>query len=69
MKWSSLKIFMAVVCLAFAAGCSDEEVDVAETQRNAIVSYLTSSHEPRLIDVSDVPNSMTPNPAFYERLE
>ena len=69
MKWSSLKIFMAVVCLAFAVGCSDEEVDVAETQRNAIVSYLTSSHEPRLIDVSDVPNSMTPNPAFYERLE
>ena len=58
-----------MVCLAFVAGCNDDEVDVAENQRTAIVSYLTSSHSPRLIDIRDVPNSMDAKPAFYERLE
>ena len=58
-----------MVWLAFVAGCNDDEVDVAENQRTAIISYLTSSHSPRLIDIRDVPNSMEAKPAFYERLE
>ena len=69
MKRSTLSIFLAMVCMVLFAGCNSEEVDVAESQRSAIVSYLTSSHTPRLIDIADVPNSMSPNPAFYERLE
>ena len=60
---------LLAISVAFAAGCSDDEIDVADSQRNAIVGYLTSSHDPRLINVSDVPNSMVPNPPFYERLE
>lgn len=69
MKWSTLMICMAMVCMALFVGCNNEEVDVAETQRGAIESYLTTSHSPRLINIDDVPNSMVPNPAFYERLE
>ena len=69
MRWSTSWICLAVAILTFVTGCSDEEIDIAETQRNSIVSYLTSSHDPRLINISDVPNAMTPNPAFYERLE
>lgn len=60
---------VATICLAFVAGCSNEEVDVAENQRTSIVSYLTSTHSPRLINISDVPNSMEAEPPFYERLE
>ena len=60
---------LAAISFLFAAGCSDEEVDVAENQRNSIVSYLTSSHDPRLINISDVPNALVQNPPFYERLE
>ncbi|MBO5687614.1 MAG: hypothetical protein J6R84_05295 [Alistipes sp.] len=64
-----VSLVLATLCLAFVAGCNDEEVDVAESQRSAIVNYLTSSHSPRLIDIRDVPNSMEAKPAFYERLE
>ena len=68
--WKRLvSLVWATLCLAFAAGCGDDEVDVAENQRTAIISYLTSSHSPRLIDIRDVPNSMEAKPAFYERLE
>lgn len=68
--WKRLvSLVWATLCLAFAAGCGDDEVDVAENQRSSIVSYLTSSHSPRLIDIRDVPNSMEAKPAFYERLE
>lgn len=69
MRWGAIYRVLLAVSVIFATGCSKEEVDVAETQRTAIVSYLTSSHNPRLINVSDVANSMTPNPPFYERLE
>ena len=61
-------VFMAV-CLVFVAACNDDEVDLAENQRTVIVNYLTSSHQPRLINISDVPNSMEAHPAFYERLD
>lgn len=68
MKLRLLISLVAAVSLFFAAGCSDEE-DVADTQRTSIVSYLTSSHVPRLIAVEDVGQALERNPAFYERLE
>lgn len=69
MKWRAIYAVLSAISLVIAAGCSDDEVDVAENQRSSIVSYLTGSHSPRLIAVEDVPNSMSPNPPFYERLE
>lgn len=69
MKWRAIYMVLAAISFLFATGCSDEEVDVAENQRNSIVSYLTSSHDPRLINISDVPNALVQNPPFYERLE
>lgn len=68
MKQRLLISLVAAVSLFFAAGCSDEE-DVADTQRTSIVSYLTSSHVPRLIAVEDMTEALERNPAFYERLE
>lgn len=57
------------VALLFAAGCGDDEVDISETQRNSIVSYLTSSHSPRLIDKRNISQALEKNPPFYEQLE
>lgn len=69
MMWRALKMVFMAVSLVFVAACNDDEVDLSENQRSAIVSYLTSSHQPRLINISDVPNSMDAQPAFYERLD
>ena len=61
--------FVVVASLLFSVACSDEAVDVAETQRNSIVSYLTSSHSPRLINKKDVGQALEKNPPFYEPVE
>ena len=61
--------FVVVASLLFSVACSDEAVDVAETQRNSIVSYLTSSHSPRLINKKDVGQALEKNPPFYEQVE
>ena len=60
---------MVAASLLFSVACSDEAVDVAETQRNSIVSYLTSSHSPRLINKKDVGQALEKNPPFYEQVE
>ena len=61
--------FVVAASLLFSVACSDEAVDVAETQRNSIVSYLTSSHSPRLINKEDVGQALEKNPPFYEQVE
>jgi hypothetical protein len=61
--------FVVAASLLFSVACSDEAVDVAETQRNSIVSYLTSSHSPRLINKKDVGQALEKNPPFYEQVE
>ena len=66
-----LKLFTslcAILCLIVAVGCADN-VDIADTQRTNIERYLTSSHVPRLINVTEVENSLERNPAFYERID
>lgn len=55
------------MCLAFVAGCNDEDEELT-SQQEQIVRYLTSSHDPRLIAAEEVPNSIVANPPFYERL-
>ena len=57
------------MCLVVVTACNDDEIDLAGNQRTAIVNYLGSSHQPRLINISDVPNSREAKPAFYERLD
>lgn len=61
--------FVVAASLLCSVACSDEAVDVAETQRNSIVSYLTSSHSPRLINKKDVGQALEKNPPFYEPVE
>ena len=57
----------ALVGLALAVGCSNDDSEVT-SQRNDIVRFLTSSHVPRLIAQEDVMNSLEVNPEFYEKL-
>lgn len=61
--------FVVAASLLFSVACGDEAVDVAETQRNSIVSYLTSSHSPRLINKKDLGQALEKNPPFYEQVE
>jgi hypothetical protein len=61
--------FVVAASLLFSVACGDEAADVAETQRNSIVSYLTSSHSPRLINKKDVGQALEKNPPFYEQVE
>ena len=57
----------ALVGLALAVGCSDDDTELT-SQRTDIVRFLTSSHVPRLIAEEDVMNSLEVNPEFYETL-
>lgn len=59
---------MAVAACAMFAACEDNE-DALTTQRQRIVSYLTSSHVPQLIAEEDVETSLEPNPPFYELID
>ncbi|MFI3327597.1 MAG: hypothetical protein SNH79_02700 [Rikenellaceae bacterium] len=45
-------------------GC-DKGVDDNETQRDYIISYLTTSHSPKLIAESELASSLDFEPAFY----
>lgn len=58
---------VVVVALAavFVVSCSNENDSVLTTQQNKIASYLTSSHQPRLIPESEVSASLDSEPKFY----
>ena len=68
MKIKLFTSLCAILCLMLAVGCADSD-DIADTQRTNIERYLTSSHVPRLINVTEVENSLERNPAFYERID
>lgn len=55
-------ILVAVALLSFV-GCS--EVEIVEKQGASIVSFLTSKHTPKLIDESDLDESLEVDPPFY----
>ena len=67
MKLRLIIMALAAMCLTLVVGCNEEDT-VLTSQQEQIVRYLTSSHNPRLIAVEEVPNSMVANPPFYERL-
>lgn len=58
---------MVVVALAaaFVVSCSNENDTVLTGQQSKIGSYLTSSHQPRLIPESEVSASLDSEPQFY----
>ena len=58
---------MVVVALAaaFVVSCSNENDTVLTNQQSKISSYLTSSHQPRLIPESQVSASLDSEPQFY----
>ncbi len=51
--------------LCFAVGCSSLDVDALETEQTKIVSFLTSSHSPKLIAEGDIAASLDAEPEFY----
>ena len=56
----------AVALMAIAlVSCSNENDTVLTSQQNSISKYLTSSHQPKLIHESDIPNSLDNEPQFY----
>lgn len=58
---------VAVVALAatLSLSCSNENDSVLTNQQSKISSYLTSSHQPRLIAESQVSESLESEPQFY----
>ena len=58
---------VAVVAFAatFALSCSNENDTVLTTQQTNISRYLTSSHQPRLVEESQVSASLDSEPEFY----
>lgn len=60
-------VVVVALAAAFVVSCSNENDTVLTTQQNKISSYLTSSHQPRLCEESEVPAQTTPDPHFYTR--
>lgn len=58
---------MVVVALAatIAVSCSNESDAVLTKQQNDISRYLTSSHQPKLVEESEVSAQPNPDPHFY----
>lgn len=58
-------VVVVALAAAFVVSCSNENDSVLTTQQNKISSYLTSSHQPRLIPESEVSASLDSEPQFY----
>ena len=58
-------VVVVALAAAFVVSCSNENDSVLTTQQNKIASYLTSSHQPRLIPESEVSASLDSEPQFY----
>lgn len=66
MKPSLIIVLIVTFAAMFMVGCGDDD-KILESQRTSIERYLTSSHNPRLIPQSEVENSITYNPPFYQK--
>ena len=61
---------IAIMCVAVLAAtlfvsCSNQTDATLTSQQKSIVSYLTGSHQPRLVAESDVGSSFDSEPQFY----
>ena len=66
-KFRLIVAMCAVVGLALAVGCSEDDVEVT-SQRDDIVRFLTSTHVPRLVAEEDIETSLDAQPSFYQKL-
>lgn len=58
-------VVVVALAAAFVVSCSNENDSVLTNQQSKISSYLTSSHQPRLIPESEVSASLDSEPQFY----
>ena len=58
-------VVVVALAAAFVVSCSNENDSVLTNQQSKIASYLTSSHQPRLIPESQVSESLDSEPQFY----
>ena len=58
-------VVVVALAAAFVVSCSNENDSVLTNQQSKISSYLTSSHQPRLIPESQVSESLDSEPKFY----
>ena len=58
-------VVVVALAAAFVVSCSNENDSVLTNQQSKISSYLTSSHQPRLIPESQVSESLDSEPQFY----
>ena len=61
MKLRLMMAAVAAIALTLVVGCSDDDEQIT-SQRDDIVRFLTTSHDPRLIAEADVANSLEVNP-------
>ena len=65
---SRISLVVAMVCAAIAfVSCKNDTDTVLTKQQDAIEKYLTSSHTPKLINETEVANSLEENPPFFTR--
>lgn len=62
----SLVVAMVYATIAFVS-CKNDTDTVLTKQQDAIEKYLTSSHTPKLINETEVANSLEENPPFFTR--
>ncbi|MBO5823866.1 MAG: hypothetical protein J6Q93_02770, partial [Prevotella sp.] len=55
---------VALFAMALVA-CSNDNDSVLTSQQDNISRYLTTSHQPKLIPESEIPNSLDNEPQFY----
>ncbi|MFR9603662.1 MAG: hypothetical protein SNG02_07305 [Rikenellaceae bacterium] len=60
----SLSIFLTLVWALMMCGCDDME-DLSLEQKEDIETFLTESHDPLLISLSDAAESLETDPPFY----
>ena len=60
--------FLAVLCAAIVVvACNNDTDTVLTQQQTSIEKYLTTSHQPRLMEESTIGSSTLPEPPFYTR--
>lgn len=60
--------FIATLCVALVVvSCSNDTDTTLTKQQDAIKNYLEGSHQPRLIDETEIANSLDEQPQFYTR--
>jgi hypothetical protein len=57
--------FAAMCAAVLMLACSNDSDTVLTSQQNAIKTYLTGSHQPKLIEEYDIPTSSEEEPQFY----